>query len=152
MNPSSGESAPQASMSRSDSSRDVSVSVSSFARSSGGSPARSTSAPPCGRISRSVATALKAPLAAGRRVDRSFQTDVRAKPARPDGAAASGCSCCHLRPHESPLLQLLEHEPCALLRPTLLRLESQVRERRLLVGVVDAGEAGDLAGERLLVE
>src|SRR5438128_11190971 len=28
----------------------------------------------------------------GRRIDRSFQTDERAKPARPDGGAASGVS------------------------------------------------------------
>ena len=50
MKPSSGESAPEASMSRSDTSRGVSVTVSRASRSSGRSPVRSTSVPPCGAI------------------------------------------------------------------------------------------------------
>src|SRR5438552_1021479 len=59
MKPSKGESAPYASSSRSLSSRDVGSIRSSASTSSGRSPARSTSRPPCGAISRgSVAVGL----------------------------------------------------------------------------------------------
>src|ERR671932_437836 len=104
MKPVSGESAPDASMSRSDSSRDVSSSVSSESRASGRSPVRWTSSPPCGAISFvSVAT-------------------------------------------------LMQDQLRALLRRMPLGLDPDVGLRRLLVGVVDAGEALDLAPERLLVQ
>src|ERR671926_105843 len=62
MKPSSGERAPQASMSRSESSRGVSVTVSRACRSSGAPPVRSTSSPPCGAIRCGlVATLMRRP-------------------------------------------------------------------------------------------
>src|SRR5919201_1051112 len=85
-------------------------------------------------------------------VDRSFPTDARAEPARPDGGAASGASRRDLRLDEAELLQLVDHDPRRFRRLVLLRLDAQLRRVRLLVRVGHAGELFELAPEGLLVQ
>src|SRR5512132_1922644 len=152
MKPSSGESAPLASMSRSESSRDVSAICSSLSTPSGRGPLRSISLPPCGSISCVVSTTVIAQAPHVRRVDRSLQTDARAKPVHPDGDTASGVSRCDLCGDEPKLLELRDHQGGALLGVAELRVEHELGARRLFVGVADAGELRDLSFERLLVE
>ena len=121
MKPSSGESAPEREH----------VEVGELARGRattsrarrdrpGGRPVRSTSVPPCGAISWSVATALTPATCRGGTSpsSSSFASTSRAR----------------------------------LLGLVLLGVDHELRRRRRLVGVVDSGEALDLAGERLRVE
>src|SRR5918995_5691236 len=161
MNPSSGESAPAASMSRSDSSREVSVTTSKRSRLSGRSPVRSTSAPPWGLIRpwpvpgtgrvRCGATVMRPP-SDFRCVDRSLQTAARAEPARPAGDIASDVSCRHLGARQTQLLELVEDDTRRLLRRMLLGVDPDLGVARLFVRVGDAGELLELAAEGLLVE
>ena len=106
-------------MSRSESSREVSMTTSSEPRSSGASPVRSTSAPPCGAIRRSVVTARHAVTWAG----------------TSPSSSSFAMTCAADSSGESPSVST-----------TISAL------LRRLVRVVDAGEALDLAGERLRVE
>ena len=107
-------------MSRSDSSREVSVTTSSESRSSGRSPVRSTSVAAVRRDQASVAiaTLMPAPPAGRGRAPRA----ARGSAARSPRARAPRCRC------------------------------ASSGIARLLVRIVDAGEALDLALERLLVE
>src|SRR5881398_498200 len=128
---SSGESAPEAIMSRSETSRDVSATRSRFSTPSGRSPVRSTRRPPCGRISFSAAATTLMP---------------------PFSLRSKGGSRCDLSPDQPELLEPREHESRAPLRLVVLRVQDELRGDRLLVRVVDAGEPLQLAGEGLLVE
>src|SRR5512132_2443894 len=146
MNPSRGLKAPEAIMSRSDSSREVSLTTSRPLKSSGRSPVRSTSSPPWGSIRPvrvpGTRTRLIATPPVPRRVDWSL----------PDGDIASDVSCGHLGSSETKLLEPVEDDARRLLRRMLLGVDPQLRLARLLVGIRDARELLDLAPKRLLVE
>src|SRR5215211_2372643 len=142
MKPSSGDSPPAASMSRSDSSREVSRSASSRSTPCGRSPVRSTSTPPCGAISfgrvvipitlPSTATGQTSPAERAQHVSRT--------------------SCGDFGGNDAQLFEPREHDPRALLGIVLLRVDHDLGVGRLLVGIRFAGELLDLALERLLVE
>src|SRR5919197_2549947 len=165
MKPSSGERAPEASMSRSDNSRGVSSTVSSDSRSSGRSPVRSTSSPPCGAIRLASVTTLTGrpwPMSrgGGSRENREVPPVLRRRgPAgtlrvlgsheRAEGERRSRCD---LVPHEPELRELREHELRALLGVVRVCVDAKLRVRRLLVGIRDARELRDLTAECLLVQ
>src|SRR6266542_5468050 len=171
MNPSSGERAPLASMSRSESSREVSGICSSRSTPSGLGPVRSTSLPPCGAIRLAVSTTVMpppppppAPSRGGNHVSpaspllllpRSPRLRRGPRPGEPPGSPQPpprGSSRSHLVRDETELLELGEHERGTLFRSVQLRVEHELRVLGLLVGVGDAGELRDLSGEGLLVE
>src|SRR2546428_12316842 len=152
MKPWSGDSAPAASMSRSESSRDESVSVSSDSRSSGRSPVRSTSSPPWGAIRRvSVPTITPPPPSPAPR-SRGRNHVFPPSPLLLECSLPRGSSRCHLHRHEAVLFQHLEDALRALRRLLVLRLDANLRIRRHLVGIRHTGELLDLPPEGLLVE
>src|SRR5512144_972779 len=114
MKPSSGESAPLASMSRSDSSRDVSWSCSSFSIPSGRPPVRSTSLPPCGSI-RCVLSATLIGQPRERFVGLSDEDQHELSSHTGRGAYSRR----HLGRDEPELLELRDDEGRALLRLVL---------------------------------
>src|SRR5215208_1772550 len=156
MNPVRGESAPDASMSRSATSRGVSVTVSSESRSSDRGPLRSTSSPPCGAIRCcSVATLIaRGPLPGwGPPTDpaQSVAEDV-SRVCHEVWKVRAGSSRADTALHQAQGLEALDDVARAPLGGLRLRVHGDLRVRRLLVGVVDAREALDLAGERLRVQ
>src|SRR5829696_1126402 len=163
MNPVSGERAPQASMSRSETSREVSVRTSRESTSSGRSPVVSTSSPPCGRIScRSVAVLMSENPHPGRGSalrpqkvgEKSAPMCTATCPFRPQGLSnlRAGASGLHLRVQEAHFLEPLEHDARALLRLVLLGLQHDLRAGRYLVRIRDSRELLDLTPEGLLVK
>src|SRR5215203_4958528 len=126
MKPSSGDSAPEASMSRSDTSRGVSAIVSSESRSSGRSPVRSTNVPPCGSI-----RPLRVPVTV-----------------TVPGRRSRG----HLFFDQAQLGQLSEDLLRALIGRRRLGVDAKLGALGCLVRIRDAGELLDLTGERLRVE
>src|SRR5262245_26815402 len=136
-------------MSRSETSRDVNVRTSSESRFSGRSPLRSTSVPPCGLIRRSVATVVLTPsprLPAAPRPSRDCaQGRTPRFPRAPLPVTAWARSCGHRRTDQAELLEPGDDDVRALLRLVLLGVEDDLGRRRLLVRIVDAGEALDLA-------
>src|SRR5581483_3706092 len=149
MNPASGDNAPLASIPRSETSREVSVTRSRFSTPSGRSPKRSTRCPPWGAIKRCLAaTVFTGPPPPRPRRTRGWTRLLRPR----EQAVRRAASCRHLRRDQAELLERLDHDLCRLLGRPALRLDDDLGVLRLLVRVVDAREARDLARERLLVE
>src|SRR5438132_9759497 len=145
MKPSSGESAPQASMSRSETSREVSVSRSRLSTPAGRSPVRSTSTLPCGSIRCAVATAVTSARTgqaeACPAVLPEVLPEVEIRRSHPYRSRS-----------EPETLECVDDDPRRFLRLLRLGVDHDLRIRRRLVRVVDPGEARDLAGQRLRVE
>src|SRR5712691_10127110 len=138
MKPSSGESAPLASRSRSESSRRVSGSCSSRSTPSGRPPVRSTSLPPCGAISRSVSRTvtpflrklvLHATCAELRRGASSRWRSTRGNSCGVQHKR-SDPSRRHLLGNKAQLLELGEDERGALVGAVALGVEDELRVLR----------------------
>src|SRR3990170_567492 len=173
MKPVSGESAPQASMSRSESSRDVRRTDSSDSTSRGLSPVQSTSSPPCGRMRWDSLTTLTAPCSppwVGSRAPLPPPgSSLPRKCARMCHGSCRGCrglrrfradalpalsrlSRAHPGRNDAELLETRDDDAGALSGLVLLRVDDELRALRRLVRVVHAREALDLAGKGLRVE